>query len=59
VEYPGVVLREVEDDATLLRMELIWSERPGSELARKVVEVLTPRLVAALAPGPGAGDQAA
>ncbi|MGQ7935309.1 MULTISPECIES: LysR substrate-binding domain-containing protein [Paraburkholderia] len=48
--YPGVVLRELPDDGqNLLRLELIWSDRLGADLARKVVAELAPKLAGALA----------
>ncbi|SEB07959.1 LysR substrate-binding domain-containing protein [Variovorax sp. YR216] len=48
--YPGVVLRDLDgvDDASV-RIELIWNERQASELTRKVIEALAPRLTEILA----------
>lgn len=53
VAYPGVVWRDAADlaDASV-RLELIWNERQGSTLARKVAEALAPALAAALKPSP-------
>lgn len=48
--YPGVVLRDLEGiDASSVRIELIWNERQASELTRKVVGQLVPRLTEILA----------
>lgn len=57
VAYPGVVLRDLPlSSGGLVRLELVWSERQASELTRKVLAQLTPRLAEALKK---AGPQAA
>lgn len=48
--YPGVVLRPLADaGSALLRMEMVWSDRPTRALAREVAQSLAPRLAQALA----------
>ncbi len=50
--YPGVVLRDLEGiDDSSVRIELIWNERQASELTRKAVAQLAPRLTETLARG--------
>ena len=47
--YPGVAWRTPPDaGGECVRLEMVWSERKGSELTRKVASTLAPRVAAAL-----------